>query len=82
MDDDLEENEEESEWDQLEFLNEMTVVEKINPIIYLKDGFAFIQNNFPDYYQNLISYFSKEDLKILRECIRKAEIAVNKKDNK
>jgi hypothetical protein len=82
LNDDLEENEEESEWDQLEFLNEMTIVEKINPIIYLKDGFAFVQSNFPDYYQNLIGLFSKEDMKILRECIRKAEIAVNKKDIK
>jgi hypothetical protein len=73
----LEENEEESEWDQIEFLNEMTVVEKINPIIYLKDGFSYIQNNYSDYYQSLISFFSKEDLKILRECIRKAEILIN-----
>ena len=77
----MEENEQESEWDEIEFLNEMTVIEKINPIIYLKDGFAFIQDNFPDYYQSLISLFGKEDLKILRECIRKAENALNRKDN-
>jgi len=77
----LEENEEESEWDQIEFLNELTVIEKINPVIYLKDGFTFIQNNFPDYYQSLINFFCKEDLKILRECIRKSEISINKKDS-
>jgi len=56
----------------------MTIIEKINPIIYLKDGFIFIQNNFPEYYQNLMNFFAKDDLKILRECIRKAEITLNK----
>lgn len=82
MNDDLEENEEESEWDQIEFLNEMTIVEKINPIIHLKDGFSYIQTNFPEYYQSLISFLSKEDMKILRECIRRTEILINKKENK
>ena len=78
LNDDLEEDEDESEWDQLEFLNEMTIVEKINPVIYLRDGFSYIQNNFSEYYQSLINSMGKEDLKILKECIRKAELSVNK----
>ncbi len=78
----MEENEEESEWDQLEFLNEMTVIEKINPLLYLRDGFNFIQNNFVDYHKNLLTLFNKEDMKILGECFRKAEMMNKNKEIK
>lgn len=78
-DDYLEENDDDSEWDQLEFLNELTIIEKINPTIYLRDGLSYIQNNFGDFYDDLIKMIGNEDLKILKDCIKKTENAIQKK---
>ena len=80
LDDELEEDED-SEWDQLEFLNELTVVEKINPIIYLRDGFNYIQNNYSDYYENIINLIGQDDLRIVRDCVKKTESLLFKKLN-
>lgn len=71
-------NDTDSDWDQLEFLNELTVVEKTNSIIYLKEGFEFLSHNYNDYYKNILSLIGKDELNMIQYLIKKEEMNSNK----
>ena len=78
MYDEFEINDSDSDWDQLVFLNELTTIEKMNPVFYLKEGFEFISKNFFDYYNGLLNLMGKNDLNVIQNCIKKEEAIIQK----
>ena len=77
MDGDFEDAEiddnDDGDWDEMECLNEMTEVEKQNPIHFLKQGFTFIQSTYPDYYKNLLDLIGAEGMNLLDAKIKESE---------
>jgi len=66
-------DEDDDEWDEMEELNEITEVEKQNPIHFLKQGFTFIQSNYPEYYNNLLGLIGSEGMSLLEAKIKECE---------
>ena len=71
--DDEDIDEDDCEWDEMELFNDLTVVEKQNPIIYLRDGFSFIQGNYGEYYTNLLNFIGAEGMTVLDSKIKEVE---------
>jgi len=70
---DCEIDDEDGEWDEMEDLNEITEVDKQNPIQFLKQSFTFIQSTYPDYYNNLLGLIGKEGMSLLDAKIQESE---------
>ena len=66
-------DDEDGEWDEMEDLNEITEVDKQNPIQFLKQGFTFIQSSYPDYYNNLLGLIGTEGMGLLDAKIKESE---------
>jgi len=57
----------------MESLNEITDVDKQNPIQFLKQGFSFVQTNFPEYYNNMLGLIGTEGMNLLEAKIKESE---------
>ena len=62
-----------SDWDMMEDFDELTEFDKKDPMIYLKEGFTFIQGNYADYYGNLLQIIGSEEMKVLESKIKEHE---------
>jgi hypothetical protein len=68
-DDDLDD----SEWDEMDELNKITVVDKQNPILFLKEGFTYVQTTYPEYYTSLLGLIGTEGMSLLEAKIKESE---------
>lgn len=68
-DDDLDD----SDWDMMEEFDELTEFEKKDPLVYLKEGFTYIQGNYSEYYGNLMQVIGAEQMKFLEDKIKEHE---------
>lgn len=66
-------DEEDGEWDEMEELNDITEIDKQNPIQFLKQGFTFIQTTYSDYYNNLLVLIGTEGMGLLDAKIKETE---------
>jgi hypothetical protein len=53
--------------------DEVTEFDKKDPIIYLKEGFTYIQGNFSEYYGNLLQIIGNEEMNLLELKIKEHE---------
>jgi hypothetical protein len=57
----------------MENFTELTKVDKQNPLQYLKQGFTYVQSNYPDYYNSLLGLFGTEGMSLLDSKIKESE---------
>jgi hypothetical protein len=53
--------------------DEVTEFDKKDPIIYLKEGFTYIQGNYSEYYGNLLQIIGNEEMNLLELKIKEHE---------
>jgi hypothetical protein len=69
----FEDEEDDEEWDEFVDLNNMTLFDKIDEILFIREAFEYISHSNSSYYQDLMSLLDSETRMKLETYVKNAE---------